>query len=145
MRINWGLSIFVLYASFVGFMGFLVYKTFEPKVDLVSTDYYAQELAFQGRIDATKAANAFSVPVTCKAENGELTIHFPVEMQKTFAGTLHFYCPWDAANDKTVPFTNAAQSEVKVKIPTLPKGEYNIKIEWKADNQHFYVEEILSL
>lgn len=145
MRINWGLSIFVLYASFVGFMGFLVYKTFEPKVDLVATDYYAQELAFQGRIDATKAANAFSSPVTCQAQNGDLNIHFPVEMQKTFSGTINFYCPWNAANDKNMSFANAAQADVKVKMPNLPAGKYKVKIEWDADNQHYYVEETLFL
>lgn len=146
MRINWGLFIFVLYAAFVGFMGFLVYKTFGPKVDLVSTDYYEKELAFQGQIDATKAAQAFSVPVTCKAENGQLTIVFPAEMQgKTFLGTLHFYCPWNAENDKTIPFSNAAQSEIKVTMPTLPAGKYKLNMDWVAEGKKYHVEESLFL
>ncbi len=49
---NFGSKITVLYLSFVGLILTLVFMCFGQKVELVSKDYYAQELKFQDKIDA---------------------------------------------------------------------------------------------
>ncbi len=41
---NWGYRVALLYISFAGLIIFLVTKSVNEKVDLVTPDYYAQEL-----------------------------------------------------------------------------------------------------
>ena len=53
---NWGFKILMLYAAFVGMIIFLVFRTAHENIDLVTEDYYQQELAFQNKIDQTAAA-----------------------------------------------------------------------------------------
>ena len=51
MNLNWGHGIVATIVAFVLMMSFMVYKAVGESFDLVSPDYYAQEIAYQGKID----------------------------------------------------------------------------------------------
>jgi hypothetical protein len=57
MKLSWGYKIMFVYIAFVAGMGFLVFKASSQKFDLVTKDYYDQELKYQQVID--QAANSF--------------------------------------------------------------------------------------
>ena len=57
---NWGYKILLVYAVFIAGILFLVYKASSQKMDLVTPDYYEQELKYQSQINATERANALS-------------------------------------------------------------------------------------
>ncbi len=49
---NWGVGIAIVYILFVLGMLTLVFKSRSQKIDLVTENYYQQELAYQEEIDA---------------------------------------------------------------------------------------------
>ena len=55
MKLSWGYKIAFVYIIFVAGIGFLVFKASSQKFDLVTKDYYDQELKYQEVID--QAAN----------------------------------------------------------------------------------------
>jgi len=58
---NWEKKIAIVYLSFVGFMGFLVWKCLQQDdIHLVSKDYYQKEIAYQKDIDRMNNTNQLS-------------------------------------------------------------------------------------
>lgn len=143
---HWGKFIFVLYMSFVGLIGLLVYGAVSTSFDLVSPDYYAKEIAFQSQINATDQAQALSVPVEFSVQNNQMQLIFPAELQgKALTGNVQIYCPWNAKNDKTLPFSATTEKEINIAIPNLPKGAYKAIIDWKAEDKSYHIEKAMTL
>ena len=57
---DFGGKIIILYLSFVGLILTLVFMSYGQKVELVSADYYAQEINFQQKINATNNEKSLS-------------------------------------------------------------------------------------
>ena len=53
MKINFGVKVVIFYLAFVTLILTLVFKCINNKSELVTKDYYAKELAFQNRLDAS--------------------------------------------------------------------------------------------
>ena len=50
-KFNWGWKIAILYGGFVCFMLVMVFIASNQKVELVTTNYYEEELKYQSHID----------------------------------------------------------------------------------------------
>src|SRR5450432_878237 len=108
---NWGYKILVVYAVFVAGISFLVYKSSGQKMDLVTTDYYAKELKYQERIDASNRVNSLSGPVDYEIKNGNITILFPKDFSgKHLTGDVLLYCPSNEDRDVKQDFSIQATS-----------------------------------
>lgn len=59
LKLNWGAGIAVLYMGFVAMIVLLVVMSMRQKIDLVTDEYYAEELLFQGKIDKIKRAKHY--------------------------------------------------------------------------------------
>ena len=51
---NWGKGIFIFYSLFVVAILSVVYFAFTQEVNLVSEDYYQQEIAYESQIERIK-------------------------------------------------------------------------------------------
>jgi hypothetical protein len=58
MHISWGIKIAMLYCGFVALIIIMVSMAMNQKIDLVSKDYYEQELNYQKKIDKTNRSHA---------------------------------------------------------------------------------------
>ena len=74
---NWGKKVLFLYLGFAGLMTFMVIMSFRQKTDLVTTDYYAEELIFQQQIDASNNAKPFLDSIFINLEGEMVKISFP--------------------------------------------------------------------
>lgn len=145
MKINWGAKIALLYGGFVALIVVLVAGSMRQDFDLVSPDYYSQEIKYQQVIDAGKNQAALSAPVSVHANETMVSIDFPVEFaNKTMNGTVQFYSPVNAAWDKTVKMTNTGNS-ISVPRSELHSTTYTIKMNWEADGKKYYQETSLNL
>jgi hypothetical protein len=142
--IGWGTKIAILYGGFVLLIVFMVIMSVNQKVDLVSENYYDQEVAYQGRINEMNNANTLSEKVTTAFINNGIEITFPEEMKgKIVTGNVLFFRPSDKTKDFTLPVKlddNAAQF---VAGSNLQKGMYKLQIDWKADNKNYYSEQVV--
>ena len=100
---SWGIKITILYIGFVVLIVTMVAMTMSQKVDLVSKDYYAQELKFQDKIDQSNRANALIEPLNWMVSNGKIEINFPKEFKnQKITGTINLFRPSDASLDKKI-------------------------------------------
>ena len=129
-----------MYTSFVLFMGTMVYKCTRQHFDLVSEDYYAQELKYQQVIDGTNNTRDLNEKVVIEQTNGLVTIILPGSDHTVEKGEILFYRPSNSSSDFTIPVTSNTIQVSKEKMLT---GLYKIKTNWIVDKKHFYDEQNL--
>jgi len=137
---NWGYKILFVYVAFVSIIMFLVFKASFQKDDLVTNDYYAQELKYQQRIDETERTNALSAALRYEIIDGKLVINFPKDFSgKEITGTVVLYCPSDEQKDIKQNFT-LQDNALAVTIPALYKGSFELHISWSSTGKQYYYE-----
>ncbi|OSZ82409.1 hypothetical protein CAP35_03815 [Chitinophagaceae bacterium IBVUCB1] len=145
LKMNWGAKIALLYAGFVALIVVLVAGSMRQDFDLVTPDYYGQEIKYQQVIDAGKNQAALSSPVSIHANETVVTIEFPNEFaEKVLKGNIHFYSPVNAAWDKTVNI-NTVNNAMTIQRSELKTSNYTIKLDWEADGKKYYQETTLNL
>lgn len=138
---SWGTRIVILYAAFVAMIGTMVFMTMHQKVDLVSEDYYQQELKFQQQIDRQAESNSLSAPPQILAGKEAVTVTFPKEVSKSaLSGKVNFYRPSDSSKDFQEAI--AADSNGVLSIPgsKFVTGLYTVKLNWSAEGKNYYNE-----
>ncbi len=143
---NWGWKIAIAYSLFVVMMLSLVVVANRQKIDLVSQDYYAQEIKYQQRIDArgNSKALAESLQFEWLAAESRLLVNFPGSVQAA-SGTLHLYRPSDASQDKTFPMTFSGGQPVSVSLEGLSSGFWRVQLDWAAGGALYFDETTIIL
>ena len=143
MKLSWGYKIMFVYIAFVAGMGFLVFKASNQKFDLVTKDYYEQELKYQQVIDQAANSSRLSAPVTIERKEGELKISFPDEMKnKKKLVDFYLYYAADAKKDFRKSF-ELNENELAQALPVGMKGMYELKLSWEVEGVRYYFEKKL--
>ncbi|WKN41135.1 FixH family protein [Tunicatimonas pelagia] len=138
---NWGWKIVVAFSLFGIFIGVLVFRSFQQTIDLVSEDYYQQELGYQERIDKIANSQSLDSPLTFAQQAQQLVVQFPDDLTANVEGNIQLFCPSDMRNDRTVAIAlNSDQQQI---IPTnkLAKGYYKVKVDWVSGDAAYFTEE----
>ncbi len=137
---NWGYKILFVYVAFIAGTLFLVFRASGEKDDLVTEDYYSQELKYQQKIDQMSRTGALSAPVKYELNAGQLLVSFPNDFSgKKIAGNILLYCPSDEGKDIKQDF-NIQDAVLKIRIPPAHNGAYELHINWQADGLDYYFE-----
>ena len=143
---NFGNKLLVVFAVFAGLMGYMTYRCFSVPVDLVSKDYYKDEIAYQQVIDGTKNANALAGKTTIVQLPSFVDIQLPAEMKNQFVkGTILFYCPSNVANDRHFELSTNGDAHQQLDIKKINKGNYTVKIDWNSNKTHYYSEQTVTI
>ena len=143
MKLSWGYKIMFVYIAFVAGMGILVFKASSQKFDLVTKDYYDQELKYQQVIDHAANSSRLSAPVAIEKNEGELKISFPEEMKnKKKVVDFYLYYAADAKKDfrKSIALN---ENDLVQALPAGMKGMYELKLSWEAEGVKYYFEKKL--
>ena len=141
---NWGHGIAIFFTCFVGFILFLVVKSHQQNIDLVTENYYQQELQYQQHISKIENARKLQKDVKISAGKGQVQLHFP-EMPGLISGQVQLFRPSDARFDLETNLELDAHNSQQIATAQLPAGYYRIKINWKAGEKEYYTEEALHL
>lgn len=144
---NWGKKIAIVYLSFVGFMGFLVWKCLQQDdIHLVSQDYYQKEIAYQDDIDQMNNTNQLSTQLKFDyvSESKTVKLDFPKESIGS-TGKISFYRPADARKDFTVKLDIANTESQSIPVGNLDRGLWVVKVSWNKDGKGYYKEEKMTL
>lgn len=140
MKISWGWKIMILYSGFVAMILCLVIAANRQHFDLVSKDYYEEEIAYQKVLDAGKNQSALSHPLNIHANDKAVIIDFPDEFKsKTLTGDIQFYAPVNAEWDRNFKI-NAQDNSVSILRTSLHNTRYTIKISCTVDGKCYYQE-----
>lgn len=145
MKLSWGWKIAILYSVFVAGMVALVTASSRQDMDLVSKNYYQDEVAYQKVLDAARNQAGLSSPFTIHANETAVVVGFPAEFnEKVVKGTVRFYSPVNAAWDKSFVI-DAAHNETRIARSELRKTKYVIKVDCEVDGKKYYQESELQL
>ncbi|WP_250434410.1 FixH family protein [Hanstruepera flava] len=147
MKFNWGTGIVI---AFVGFISFIMYFVINMNTnkeldhDLVTEDYYKQELEFQNDIDKEKNAKALAENINWKKTEDGIIIVFPQSLDVNgITGKVFLYRP----SNKQFDFErDISLSSHNLLIPDkrLLDGRWNIKVDWQYNGKSYlYKKEIV--
>lgn len=147
MKINWGTGIVL---AFIGFISFIMYFVVSMNVndkyshDLVTEDYYKDELAYQDNIDKLNNAKTLEENITYGITDEGILIKFPKNLDVTkITGKVFLYRP----SNKHLDFeSKLSLSKPHLLIPDnrLVDGRWNIKIDWKYNGQSYLFNESIN-
>ena len=147
MRINWGVGIVIAFVLFIGFIMFFVIKmNTEDKYDhdLVTDEYYQEELKYQDAIDKEANAKTLKTDIQWKKTDDGILIEFPSDIDyNKISGKVFLYRPSNKQLDMEIPIS---LSDHYLLIPDdrLLDGRWNISVDWQYNKtKYLFKEEIV--
>jgi len=145
MKISWGYIIVMVYSCFVLGIMTMVYLSAKENRDLVSENYYAEEIAYQNVIDQSSKAAALSAPVELTVSANQLTIQLPHEFIKLHTkGHWTLYYAADKKRDISGTF-GSTNGIYHIQIPAGKSGQFLFKLQWESGNTAYYFEKPIVL
>ena len=146
MKFNWGTGIVL---AFIGFISFIMYFVISMNMnkkydhDLVTEDYYKEELSFQNEITKEENSKNLEEDISWKRTDDGLLIAFPEALKaQNITGKVFLYRP----SNKQLDFeTTISLSDHNLLIPDkrLLGGRWNIKVDWQYNgNSYMYKKQI---
>ena len=140
----WPLGIIVTFALFFAGTVGLIVMACSQKVDLVSADYYEQELKFQGRIDrvertrntATQGSIAYDAGGKC------ITVSLPAaQAGHEVSGHIELYRPSAAGLDRAVNLAPDANGVQRVDAAGMAPGLWKVRVSWTVEQQDYFLDQ----
>lgn len=141
MKFNWGTGLALTLGIFIIGMGIVLYKALNQRHDLVTTDYYQQELAYQNTIDGKRNAQELSGTCELKVRDQELYIDFPEDLKGETADLeITMYYPTKAELDFELKEEAWTVGSLAVPGDKLAGGKWIAKIRMNLGDKDYYFE-----
>lgn len=139
---NFGRWILVAFVFFAAFMATLVTVCVREDVGLVSKNYYADELAYQTKMDQVKNASGLSFQPNISIEGSLLKINFAGvgQIQK---GQLALLCPSDRSKDQKFEIVSNENEQV-FQLHENGRGLFRAGLKWTMGDKEYYVEKMIT-
>lgn len=142
---NWGNKLILVFVGFAALMGTMVYKAMNTRFELVSKEYYQDELRYQDKIDGRTNAATIGA-VTIHEDEQYLVFQFPEEMKgQQIKGEAWLYCKTDAVKDLRFPLSIDADARQMIERKKLTANKYQLKLSWEAAGKKYYLEKEIEL
>lgn len=128
------------FGLFMAFIITLVVKTYYVNTELVSEDYYLQELSYQKKIDKQKRAKQDSAYITWQVTTDEIVLQFPASSEK-INGKIQFYRPSDASKDFSVAIQLDDNQRQALQKKIFLTGLYKMTVDWSEKGKEYQIEE----
>jgi hypothetical protein len=113
--------------------------------ELVTKDYYTDELRYQDKIDAMNNANKIS-SVVIDQNNDKVSIQLPKEIKGlATSGQLWFYCPVNSVNDRKIPLQVNDEGVMLIDKSKIARSNYQVKLNWQIGKEQYYTEKSLTV
>ena len=145
-KLNWGYGIVIAIVCFISFIMFFVIKMSTDKIydhDLVTEEYYKQELAYQSEIDARQNSAELTDNIQVKNTAAGIIIHFPAE-KKDINGKVFFYRPSNKKLDIELPI-HLSENEMLIPTEKLVEGKYELSINWESGGTTYLYKKDLQI
>ena len=138
MTMNWGKGILIVFILFATLIGTLVFKSNGVKTELVTKNYYEEELAYQEKIDGITNAQRHDMNAAVSQDKETLRFQWPDSLNFPAEGELWFYYASDAGRDRKMRFTTTGSGVFELDKSVLSTGDYQVKISWEKAGKKYY-------
>lgn len=143
-KLNWGTGLVIASAVFAAGVLTMVVISMNREVDLVTDDYYQQELKHEQQITSAKRSRALGDSIECKITGDDFLLSLPSRFHPgSTTGTLTFYRPDNRKKDFIVPLLLTAGNKQAVQVGNLEKGLWRVKVRWNHNHEEYYREEAI--
>jgi hypothetical protein len=141
MKFNWGTGIAITLILFATLMGFMVYQAMQQDFDLVSDNYYQEELAYQSIIE--HKANGMKLTHKARLMRTEEAIYLmlPEDLDgKAKDIEVLMYHEQEDENDFRFALEATTQNNFKVPFTSFAEGKWIAKVHVKSEEVPYYFE-----
>ncbi|MBO2011279.1 FixH family protein [Hymenobacter negativus] len=144
-RTTWPYAIITVFVLFAGYIGYMVQQAMRTTVDLVSTDYYQQELAYGQRMKSVARTAALPAPVELTQDAaGQVELQLPAALAgQAVQGQFHFFRPSDKELDFLLPLQLSADLQQRLSTAAMRPGYWRVRLDFTAGEQAYFVEKEL--
>jgi len=138
---KWVIAAFVFFGLFIGT---LVVICVREDINLVSKDYYQQELKHQDKITQQVNANQLAEKPQLSFENNSIKVLFPFfsSMEK---GELRVMRPSDDRLDQQFQLSAMNGDSQIFPLKVWEKGLYRVSLTWTMEGKDYYYEKLMVL
>ncbi len=135
---NWGKSIALFYTLFVVAILSVVAFSFTQDVNIISEDYYQQEIAYEEQIERLKNTNELEVEPGVELVRNHVKVVFADNLKPK--GNILFFRPSDGSKDWHVPISLGADGTQQIDFSTRQQGKWIVKLLWRDGDKEYYKE-----
>lgn len=147
MKLNWGWGIVLAFVLFIGFILYFVVLAMTDNSadhDLVTDEYYQEELAFQNEIDATTNGLPYAREFQIEKTEEGLLISVPEKLrEQNINSTLSFYRPSNEHLDFNLAIS-LSKPHLLIPDDRLLDGRWDIRIQWEQEGTEYLVKKSIT-
>lgn len=136
---KWVISAFIGFALFIGTLVFICAR---EDINLVSVNYYQEELVHQQKIDQQQNMLRLKEQPLIILENKQVKLTF-AGFNKLTKGVLKLTRPSDAKLDQDFKLNQDTQQNFLLRISE--KGLYRVTMQWTMNGKDYYFEKLMVL
>lgn len=139
----WPIGIATFFAVLIFALATWAVVAHRNREELVSTDYYEQEMAYQQQINRLRrpADSGVSIGYAPVGQGGVIRIAWPLASRPADAqGRVRLYRPSEAALDREVPLLVGADGIQNINAGTLKPGLWKVRVHWGPEVSGYYAE-----
>jgi len=138
----WPYGLSTAFGLFFAGMATVVTIAVTHKEDLVSANYYENELNYQDQLDSAARAQKAGADIRFDAVARSLVIALPPTQagQKVF-GTIQLYRADAPAKDRTLDLTPGHDGTQTLNVAQFATGPWLLRVNWQANGQGYYLEQ----
>lgn len=143
----WPYAVVAGLVLFMGYILFFVFQAMNQDVDLVSKDYYEQEIAYQDQIDKVKRTQALGdVMLDYKADAKAILLQMPATYKgKSLSGTITLFRPSDDKLDRQIPLQLGRDQSQLIEAAALEPGIWKVRVNFSAGDETYYTEKTIQI
>lgn len=141
---TWGNWIVVSFIVFAVFIGVLVTVCVREDVNLVSRNYYQEDLAYEKQMDRLKNTESLPGKPDITVKGNLLQVQFG-QLSDVENGTMKLFRPSDAKLDQLFTIEATQSTVVQFEVGNLQRGLYRAQMTWSMLGKEYYFEKIITL
>ena len=138
-KANWGTGILFSYVLFMGITILTTVYFMNQDVNLVTDDYYQQEIKYQDQIDKIERTNSLPEKPVIDFDGKGINLAFPNSLlNENVTGKIHFYRPSNPALDFEIPLSLNNDGSQFISTTQLASGFWRLKLNWTINGNEYY-------
>jgi hypothetical protein len=141
---NWGKSIIIAFVLFAGFIATLVTVCMRQDVNLVSKDYYQEELAYQEQILRMDNLKDLDQKPVIQRSGNFIEVEFK-QFNQIKNGQMKLFSPSDPGKDKLYLLRASESNKQYIAVDDVAKGMYRARMQWEMNGKEYYIETVVNI
>ena len=142
LKISWGNGIVIAFGVFMSVNVITAVYLMNQDVNLVSEDYYDEEIKYQQQIDRMERTSRLEKKQIVSFDGSIFKIKIPKSvLSKRLTGEIYFYRPSNSKSDIKIPLITDTSGVQVIPVERLEKGLWAIKVNWLSIGKEYFSED----